>query len=156
MILATRPLHPTAAPESAMLAADPVAEVLRLSPLTDAGTGALIAAQLSTEPDERFVTACIEVTGGNPFLVGELLDEVAARGLGTSAAAALEVGTIVPRGVANTVLLRLARLDAVRRRARSRAQRARRRGADRRRRPAGRTRRRRPRGGRWRRSSPPA
>ena len=111
MILATRPLHPTAAPESAMLAADPVAEVLRLSPLTDAGTGALIAARLSSEPDERFVTACIEVTGGNPFLVGELLDEVAARGLGTSAAAALEVGTIVPRGVANTVLLRLARLD---------------------------------------------
>ena len=82
LILATRPLHPTAAPESAMLVADPAAEVLRLSPLTDAGTGALIAARLSSEPDERFVSACIEVTGGNPFLVGELLDEVAARGLG--------------------------------------------------------------------------
>ena len=51
------------------------------------------------------------MTGGNPFLVGELLDEVTARGLGASAAAALEVGTIVPRGVSNTVLLRLARLD---------------------------------------------
>ncbi len=53
---------------------------------------------------------CIEVTGGNPFLVGELLDEAAARGLKPTAAAAAELGAMVPRGVANAVLLRLARL----------------------------------------------
>ena len=50
------------------------------------------------------------MTGGNPFLVGELLAEVAARGVDPTAAAAGDVGAIVPRGVANAVLLRLARL----------------------------------------------
>ena len=64
------------------------------------------------EPDQRFVRACIEVTGGNPFLLGELLDEAADRGLDPTAAAAADVAAIVPRGVANTVLLRLARMDA--------------------------------------------
>src|SRR5439155_11313665 len=61
-------------------------------------------------PDERFVRACLEVTGGNPFLVGELLSEAAARGLAPTSGAATEVAMIVPRGVANAVLLRLARL----------------------------------------------
>ena len=52
------------------------------------------------------------MTGGNPFLVGELLDEAAARGVDPTAAAAAEVAAIVPRGVANAVLLRLARLPS--------------------------------------------
>ena len=48
--------------------------------------------------------------GRNPFLLGELLAEAAARGLEPTAAAAVDIGAIVPRGVANAVLLRLARL----------------------------------------------
>ena len=62
------------------------------------------------EPDDQFVRGCLEVTGGNPFLVGELLSEVAARGLDPAGAALADLGAIVPRGVANAVLLRLARL----------------------------------------------
>ena len=50
------------------------------------------------------------MTGGNPFLLGELLDEADASGLKPTAAAAAELGAIVPRGVANAVLLRLSRL----------------------------------------------
>jgi DNA-binding CsgD family transcriptional regulator len=110
VILATRPLDPALTPETAALVADPAVEVLRPSPLTRAAVAALIAARLSAEPDERFVTACLGVTGGNPFLLGELLSEAAARGVGPTAAAAADVGAIVPRGVANAVLLRLARL----------------------------------------------
>ena len=110
LILATRPLDPALTPERATLVGDPAAELLRPSPLTQAAIGALVAARLSDEPDDRFVRACLEVTGGNPFLVGELLDEAAARGLRPTTAAADDVGTIVPRGVANAVLLRLARL----------------------------------------------
>ena len=110
LILATRPLDPALTPEAATLVADPAAELLRPAPLTEAAVAALVAARLSDEPDDRFVRACLEVTGGNPFLVGELLDEAAARGLDPTAAAAAEVGAIVPRGVANAVLLRLARL----------------------------------------------
>jgi DNA-binding CsgD family transcriptional regulator len=110
LILATRPIDPALMPEAATLVGDPAAELLRPSPLTQAAIGALVVAWLSDEPDDRFVRACLEVTGGNPFLVGELLDEAAARGLRPTAAAAADVGAIVPRGVANAVLLRLARL----------------------------------------------
>ena len=110
LILATRPLDPRLTPEAAAAAADPTVELLRLSPLTLAAVRALVARRLRQEPDDRFVQACLEVTGGNPFLVGELLAEVAARGVDPTAAAAGDVGVIVPRGVANAVLLRLARL----------------------------------------------
>ncbi len=110
LILATRPLDPALTPEAATLVAS-AAEVLRLSPLTTAAVGELVGAKVSEEPHPRFVDACAEVTGGNPFLVGELLDEMVTRGIDPTAAAAEDIGAIVPRGVANTVLLRLARLD---------------------------------------------
>ena len=111
LILATRPLDPAVTPEAAALVADPAVELLRPSALTEAAIGALVGDWLSDEPHERFVRACMEVTGGNPFFVGELLDEAAARGIEPTAAAADDVGAIVPRGVANAVLLRLARLS---------------------------------------------
>jgi DNA-binding CsgD family transcriptional regulator len=110
LIVATRPLDPALTPDAAMLVGDPAADVLRPAPLTETAIGELVSDRLSGEPDERFVLACLEVTGGNPFLVGELLSEAATRGLAPTAAAASEVATIVPRGVANAVLLRLARL----------------------------------------------
>jgi hypothetical protein len=112
LILATRPSDPTVAPEVAALLTDPATELLRPLPLTSASVAELIRARLDAAPNGRFVDACIDVTGGNPFLIGELLDEVAARGIDPSTvAAAAKLGTIVPRGVANTVLLRLARID---------------------------------------------
>src|SRR5436305_7324291 len=110
LILATRPLDPALMPEAAPLVGDPAVELLRPAALTEAAVGALVRDRLSGEPDERFVRACLDATGGNPFLVGELLAEAAARGIDPTAAAAPEVATIVPRGVANSVLLRLARL----------------------------------------------
>jgi DNA-binding CsgD family transcriptional regulator/tetratricopeptide (TPR) repeat protein len=110
LIAACRPLDPVTTPEAATLVADPTVEILRPSPLTEVSVRAMIAARLSDSPAERFVEACIEVTGGNPFLLGQLLDEAAARQLDPTAAAADEVGNIVPRGVANAVLLRLTRL----------------------------------------------
>jgi DNA-binding CsgD family transcriptional regulator len=110
LILATRPLKPALMPEAATLVADPATEVLRPAPLTELAIRALIAARLSDDPHESFVRACLDVTGGNPFLAGQLLDEVAARDLRPTVAAAAELDAIVPRGVANAVLLRLARL----------------------------------------------
>ena len=109
LVLATRPLDPALTPEAATLLDDPAAEMLVLPPLTKAAIGALIVARLASTPDDQFVRACLEVTGGNPFLVGELLDEAAARGLAPTALAAGDLREIVPRGVANAVLLRLAR-----------------------------------------------
>src|SRR5437763_1467501 len=110
LILATRPLDSALSPETTTLVADPAVELLRPLPLTRTAIGALVASRLSGEPHESFVRVCDEVTGGNPFLIGELLEEAAARGLEPTAAAATDVSAIVPRGVANAVLLRLARL----------------------------------------------
>jgi DNA-binding CsgD family transcriptional regulator len=110
LIFATRPLDPASLPEAASLATDPAVELLRPEPLTHAAVGLLVGERLGAEPDPAFVRACLEVTGGNPFLLGELLDEAAARSIEPNAAAAADVGSLVPRGVANTVLLRLARL----------------------------------------------
>ena len=87
LILATRPLDPALTPEAATLVADPAADALRPLPLTQAAIGALVAASLSEEPADRLIRACLEGTGGNPFLLGELLDEAAARGLDPTAAA---------------------------------------------------------------------
>jgi DNA-binding CsgD family transcriptional regulator len=110
LMLATRPLDPALTPVAAALAAEPAAELLCPSALTEAAVSALIAARLSDASDARFARACLDVTGGNPFLVGELLEELAARDIAPTAAAADDVGAVVPRGVANAVLLRLARL----------------------------------------------
>ncbi|MFL5860568.1 MAG: ATP-binding protein [Solirubrobacteraceae bacterium] len=110
LMLATRPLDPALAPEAATLIAGPAVEVVRVSPLTEAAVAALICDRLATEPHPRFVRACVDATGGNPFLVGELLDEAAARAVDPTAVAAADINAIVPHGVANAVLLRLARL----------------------------------------------
>jgi DNA-binding CsgD family transcriptional regulator len=112
LILATRPLDPVTAPEAATLAGDPAADLLRPAPLTEPAVALLVAERLAAEPDPAFVRGCLDVAGGNPFLLGELLDEAAARGFEPTASAAPEVGSLVPRGVANAVLLRLARLPA--------------------------------------------
>src|SRR5437763_9338569 len=55
IILATRPLDPALTPEAATLVADPVAELLRPPPLSQAAIAALVGARLSGEPDDRFV-----------------------------------------------------------------------------------------------------
>jgi DNA-binding CsgD family transcriptional regulator len=110
LLMATRPPDPGLTSEAAALLADPQLEILRPSSLTEAAVGALIATRLFEDPDGRFVRDCLAVTGGNPFLLGELLNEIAARGLDRAAAATTDVGSIVPRGVANAVLLRLARM----------------------------------------------
>jgi DNA-binding CsgD family transcriptional regulator len=110
VILATRPLDPTLTPEAAALVADHAADLLRPAALTLGAVRSLIVARLSDQPHDRFLDACIEVTGGNPFLLGELLAEAVARDFEPTAAAATDIRAIVPRGVANAVLLRLARL----------------------------------------------
>jgi DNA-binding CsgD family transcriptional regulator len=110
LVLATRPLDPAQTPEAAAIVTDPATGVLRPLPLTFDAVAGMIAARTSAQPEDRFVTECLGATGGNPFLLGELLDEVVARGFAPTAGTPVQVTAIVPRGVANAVLLRLARL----------------------------------------------
>ena len=63
------------------------------------------------EPEEEFVAACRRATGGNPFLLSELVAELAATGILPIAATAGEVHEIGPRAVRRSVLSRLRRLE---------------------------------------------
>jgi DNA-binding CsgD family transcriptional regulator len=109
--LAARPLEPGAGRERIdALATDPSAIVLHPPPLGEAGVASLVAAQLGGSPEPGFSDACREATGGNPFLLRELLRELAADGVAPAAEAAPLVRQVAPPTVARAVLLRLARL----------------------------------------------
>lgn len=80
-----------------------------LEPLTGRGVAELVRRRLG-EPRAGFVDRCLELTGGNTFLVGSLLDAVAERGLPADATALDHLGEAPPRRVIDAVRLRLARL----------------------------------------------
>src|SRR5206468_8483765 len=60
--------------------------------------------------DRSFSGACRVATGGNPFLLRELLRELAAEGIAPTAGRVPLVRQLAPPTVARAVLLRLARL----------------------------------------------
>jgi DNA-binding CsgD family transcriptional regulator len=92
------------------LATDPLARVLRPSALGATAVAALISNELGAAPDPLFTAACSDATGGNPFLLRELLRELASDGVAPAADAVPLVRQLAPPTVARAVLLRLARL----------------------------------------------
>jgi DNA-binding CsgD family transcriptional regulator len=111
VVLATRPREPGLDRRAIdALATDPVATVLRPDPLSGDAVARLVADELGGDPDDRFSAACREATGGNPFLVGELLRELAAEGVAPSGDREPVIRQLAPPTVARAVLLRLARL----------------------------------------------
>jgi DNA-binding CsgD family transcriptional regulator len=77
-----------------------------------AGSLATARASAPARPAPEFVAACEAATGGNPFLLAELLEEAAADGLAPTAAAAERVRELVPETVLRAMLVRLRRLSA--------------------------------------------
>ncbi|HEV2777700.1 MAG TPA: AAA family ATPase, partial [Solirubrobacteraceae bacterium] len=98
----------------AMLASitdDPSSEVLRPRPLPLAGVERFLrvgAAPGSVEED--FVRACHDATGGNPFLLEELVRALRAEGVPFTAAGAARLRGVTPATVAHTVRATLDRL----------------------------------------------
>jgi DNA-binding CsgD family transcriptional regulator len=90
------------------LIAEPEARFIRPQPLSSAAVAALVAERLDAPPDAALVAACSTATGGNPFLVTELLASLAADGL----ASAEDVRSLGPGTVRRSVLARVARLEA--------------------------------------------
>jgi DNA-binding CsgD family transcriptional regulator len=78
-----------------------------LSPET---VGVLLSWAFGTAPDDSFSRSCHAVTGGNPFLVRELIETLRADGIGPGEAGADRVAGLGPRSVAQEVALRVARL----------------------------------------------
>ena len=111
LVLACRPDEAGAESSLARIATD--AQTRRLTPraLSAGAAGALLAGELEREPEEAFTATCHEVSGGNPFLLGELARTLAVERILPDAAQAPRVRELAPERVTRTVLVRLARLS---------------------------------------------
>jgi DNA-binding NarL/FixJ family response regulator len=85
--------------------------VLTLPPLSQAAVGKLAADRLGRAVSPAFASACEEVTGGNPYLVGELVRALSDAAVEPTDEAAARVRTLAPPTVARAVLARLAGLS---------------------------------------------
>jgi DNA-binding CsgD family transcriptional regulator len=81
-----------------------------LAPLSRRGVRTILTQEFGIAPAEQFAAACHAVTGGNAFLLRELLQQLRADGIGPGEEAAALVGVLGPRSVARAVALRVARL----------------------------------------------
>lgn len=94
-------------PALAALANDRLTEVLRPGPVSEEAVGAWLATTYSHDPGTALARACHRVTGGNPFLIGELVGALHAAGMKLDDKAATTVGEMGPRTVSRAILLRL-------------------------------------------------
>src|SRR5581483_10055960 len=91
------------------LAASAGAERMALPDLSPAASAELTRSELAGADDD-FCAACHRVSGGNPFLLVELLAQLRRDGTAPSAEHAADVARTTPETVARTILLRLSRL----------------------------------------------
>lgn len=80
--------------------------------LSGPGVARVIEERLGEPPAIAFVTACRRVTRGNPFYLGELLAELAERGLQPVGENAASVGELAPGGAGRATLRATTRLPA--------------------------------------------
>lgn len=84
--------------------------VLRPPALSEEATAKLVARQHPSASSARFASACHATTGGNPFLLGELLRALQADGIMPDDSSTTRVEQIAPATVARATLARLRRL----------------------------------------------
>jgi DNA-binding CsgD family transcriptional regulator len=97
--------------DRARLLEGPPAQVLRPRALTLPAVAALVERDLGTAPAPEFAQACHTFTGGNPFLVGELLAELRRQGTPPAVASVEAIGSTRPASVGAMVIVRLSRLS---------------------------------------------
>lgn len=95
----------------ARLRAHPAARLLRPKELSDDAVASLVREELGDDAAPELCLECASVTGGNPFLVRELVACLRADGVAPTAQAAATVAGMVPDAVLRSVLLRLTRLS---------------------------------------------
>jgi DNA-binding CsgD family transcriptional regulator len=89
---------------------DGQARVLRPRPLSVAAASEFVRRKLAADAGPDFCRECCQVSGGNPFLLGALLDELAAERIAPSSANASRLASVRPKTVTRGLLARLARL----------------------------------------------
>ena len=98
LVVAARPGE--AGPGLALLegiAGDPATSLLAPSPLGEGSVRRLLSDGLGREPDGAFAAACHRATGGNPFLVGQLVQALAEDDVVPDAASAARVESLGAR-----------------------------------------------------------
>jgi DNA-binding NarL/FixJ family response regulator len=106
LAVAERDQHTVLAP----LSTEPTTMVIEPRALSADAVAQLVRGRLSPSADREFCRACHQSTGGNPFYVHELADELSVQGFSGTEAEAVRVRELGPKTVAAAVLLRLARL----------------------------------------------
>jgi DNA-binding NarL/FixJ family response regulator len=111
LALAARPSEPGAQAELlAQLTTDPATRVVRPPALSKDAVSEMVRAGLASNAHDDFCVACHEATAGNPFMLGELIRELAADGSSGTAGEAVRVRQVAPATIGHAVLVRLARL----------------------------------------------
>jgi DNA-binding CsgD family transcriptional regulator len=83
---------------------------IRPAPLSADAVAELLSAALDVQPSDDVVSACAEVTGGNPFLLRELITELRSGGRPVHEATPSQIRSLGPERVATALLLRVGRL----------------------------------------------
>jgi len=89
---------------------DGQARMLHLQPLSVTAASELVRRKLAADAGPDFCRECCQVSGGNPFLLGALLDELAVERVAPSSANASRLLGVRPKTVTRGLLARLARL----------------------------------------------
>ena len=84
--------------------------ILRPRPLSESAVGQVVRASMGEDASAELCRACTHATGGNPFLLFELLGEFRREGHPASEIDPEAVGRVAPERVAAAVLLRVSRL----------------------------------------------
>jgi len=114
LLVTRRPPEPGADVELvARITGDAGAAVMLLTPLSEQAAAALVRSLLSAVADDAFCRACHAATGGNPFLLRQLVAALKHEGVEGHAADARRVGRIAPEPISRQLLLRLMRLPPV-------------------------------------------
>jgi DNA-binding CsgD family transcriptional regulator len=109
VLVTTRPPEPDVL-ALAELIRDAHAHALQPRELSPEAVAAMLARAFGQEPEPPFAAACAEATGGNPFLLRELIRALEADGAEPVAAATGAVRSLGPRTVSRSLLLRIAHL----------------------------------------------
>jgi DNA-binding SARP family transcriptional activator/DNA-binding CsgD family transcriptional regulator len=85
---------------------------IRPAPLSPKAVAGMLSESFGDQPTAELARACREVTGGNPFLLRELITELHARGVAPADLPIADVRKLGPERIATALLLRIGRLHA--------------------------------------------
>src|SRR5262249_39810010 len=113
IVVGVRPSEPGEDPAVvAQIISDPLAVVIRPSPLTPAGVAEFIRGATGSTPDDAFADACQTITAGHPLLLLQLERSSAAERLASTAANVSRLPDLAAQAGSRAVAVRLSRLPS--------------------------------------------